>query len=170
MRRVLVIVLAAFVTTLLLASPMLGARPGPGGSSVSRTFVAPLSGAEVVPPADTLARGNAVFRLNEAEDELHFRLVVANIHNVTMAHIHLGPPGVNGPVVVWLYPMAPPPDLIEGRSSGVLATGTITADDLVGPLAGEQLSALMDWIRAGDTYVHVHTAQFPGGELRGQTR
>lgn len=170
MKRLLVVIIAVVVAILLLASPMLAARPGPGGSAVSRTFVAPLSGAEVVPPVDTLARGNAVFWLNDAGDELHYRLIVANIHNVTMAHIHLGPPGVNGPVVVWLYPPAPPPLLIEGRSSGVLATGTITPDDLVGPHEGEQLSALMDWIRAGDTYVHVHTEQFPGGELRGQIR
>jgi hypothetical protein len=52
----------------------------------------------------------------------------------------------------------------------VLATGTITAADLVGPLAGQPLSALVDAMEAGETYVNVHTSQFPAGEIRGQIR
>lgn len=68
-----------------------------------------------------------------------------------------------------------------GRTDGVLATGTITAADLVGPLAGQPLSALIDAINAGNTYVNVHTndgaaptntgpGDFPRGEVRGQVR
>jgi hypothetical protein len=56
---------------------------------------------------------------------------VANIENVTMAHIHVAPAGVNGPVVVWLYPEGPPPVTIPGRFSGVLATDTITDEDVI---------------------------------------
>lgn len=95
---------------------------------------------------------------------------VANSQNVTMAHIHLAPAGVNGPVVVWLYPDAPPAQLLPGPSSGVLAVGTITEADLVGPLAGASLADLLDAMRAGNTYVNVHTEQYPGGEVRGQIR
>jgi hypothetical protein len=123
-----------------------------------------------VPPNDSLARGQTIFRLSADGQELRYRLVVANLDNVTQAHIHLAPAGVNGPVVAWLYPLAPPAQLIPGRSSGVLATGTITEGDLVGPLAGQPLSALVDAMEAGDTYVNVHTSQFPPGEIRGQIR
>jgi hypothetical protein len=147
---------------LLLVTPVLAADGG--------NFVAPLSGAQEVPPAETLASGNAVFQLSKDGEALHYRLIVANLEDLTQAHIHLAPPGVNGPVVAWLYPSAPPPQLIEGRSSGVLATGIITESDLVGPLAGQPLSALIDEIRAGNTYVNVHTVQFPAGEIRGQIR
>ncbi|MDZ7691457.1 MAG: CHRD domain-containing protein [Balneolaceae bacterium] len=99
---------------------------------------------------------------------IDYKLIVANIDNVRMAHIHNAPAGQNGGVVVWLYPDSPPPQLIEGRFQGVLAEGTITADDLVGSLAGQSLAALIEEMRAGNTYVNVHTTQNPGGEVRGQ--
>jgi hypothetical protein len=114
-------------------------------------FVAPMDGGQEVTddPVVTRATGNAVFQLRG--DGLHYRLIVANIQNVTMAHIHLAPAGVNGPVVAWLYPDAPPAQLIPGRSSGILATGVITADDLVGPLAGATLDDLLEAMRAGNS-------------------
>ena len=87
-----------------------------------------------------------------------------------MAHIHLAPAGANGPVVAWLYPSAPPLQLIPGRYQGVLAEGTITADDLVGQLAGSALEALVEELTTANAYVNVHTSQFPGGEVRGQIR
>jgi hypothetical protein len=155
---------ALFVLLLLLA---LAGSALAGGH---RTFVAHLSGGEEVPAANTLAQGQAIFKLSADGSELHYKLIVANIENVLQAHIHVAPAGVNGPVVAWLYPDGPPPVLIEGRFSGVLAEGTITADDLVGPLAGQPLSALLDAMAAGNTYVNVHTSQYPGGEVRGQIR
>ncbi len=159
------VLLLAAVGALYAATQAFAAPP-----QQPRNFVAVLSGDEEVPPADTQARGQAKFQLSADGTELHFRLIVANIENVTMAHIHLGPRGVNGPVVAWLYPDGPPPDLIEGRFNGVLATGVITADDLVGQLAGASLEDLIDEIKAENTYVNVHTSQFPPGEVRGQIR
>ena len=131
-------------------------------------FRAHLSGGEEVPPVDTRAQGQAVFQLSRDGSELSYRLIVANIQNVTQAHIHMAPRGENGPVVAWLYPEGPPAELIPGRFNGVLATGTITADDLVGPLAGAGLEDLIEAMLAGDLYVNVHTSQFPPGEIRGQ--
>jgi hypothetical protein len=106
------------------------------------TFTAPLSGRQEVPSNDSRATGNAVFQLSKDGTELSYKLIVANIQNVTMAHIHLAPAGANGPVVLWLYPSSPPAQLIAGRSQGILAEGTVTAGNLVGPLAGQALSAL----------------------------
>lgn len=133
-----------------------------------QSFRAHLSGDEEVPAVDTRATGQTVFRLSKDGAELSYRLIVANIEDVMMAHIHLAPAGENGAVAVWLYPDGPPPQLIEGRVSGVLATGTITEADLVGPLAGGTMEDLVAELREGGAYVNVHTVANPGGEVRGQ--
>jgi hypothetical protein len=67
-----------------------------------------------------------------------------------------------------LPPAAPPPQLIEGRSSGVLGEGVITDASLVGPLAGMTLEDLLEEIMEGNAYVNVHTQQIGAGEIRGQ--
>jgi hypothetical protein len=158
------------LTTLLLLLTTLLVSAAPAAVSRPTTYVAPLSGAQEVPPNDSLARGQAVFRLSPDQTAIHYRLIVANLRDVTQAHIHLAPAGANGPVVAWLYPAGPPAQLIPGRSSGVLATGTITATDLVGPLAGQTLTALVHELEAGNAYVNVHTTKHPPGEIRGQIR
>lgn len=133
-----------------------------------RNFKAHLKGENEVPSVETNAQGQATFKLSQDGESIHYKLIVANIENVLMAHIHNAPAGQNGGVIVWLYPSSPPPQLIEGRFQGVLAEGTITADDLVGNLAGQTLEDLLGEIKAGNTYVNVHTSQNPGGEVRGQ--
>lgn len=160
---------AAIFAGLLLTALSLTAAPiGHADPPPDRNFAAALSGAQEVPPVDTAARGQITLQLSKDGTELGYRLIVANIENVTQAHLHLAPAGANGAVVAWLYPSGPPAQLIPGRSDGVLATGTITSADLVGPLAGASLSDLVAAIEAGDIYANVHTSQFPGGEIRGQ--
>jgi hypothetical protein len=145
-------------------------------AAANRNFVAHCKGDEEVPPRDTNAQGQAIFHLSEDETAIDFKLIVANIENVVAAHIHVAPAGVNGPVVAFLYG---PASAAGGRIDGVLAEGTITAANLVGPLAGHPLSDLISAMRAGNTYVNVHTndgvapadtgpGDFPGGEVRGQ--
>lgn len=87
-----------------------------------------------------------------------------DIKNVTVAHIHLGPVGVNGPVVVTLFgPLRKPRSFEQAEFTGV-----ITREDLEGPLAGRSLNTLLRKILLGKTYVNVHTVQNPDGEIRGQ--
>jgi hypothetical protein len=158
--RILIVLLSVFALTLVSVAMTQALKP--------ENFRTHLSGEEEVPAVDTRATGQAIFQLRS--DGLHYKLIVANIENVTMAHIHLAPAGANGPVVAWLYPDAPPPELIPGRFNGVLAEGVITSDDLVGPLEGQTLDDLVNEIKAGNTYVNVHTSQYPAGEVRGQIR
>jgi hypothetical protein len=147
--------------------------------AASRNFGTHLSGDNEVPVRVTNAQGEARFKLDKDGQSLHFKLNIANIENVFQAHLHLGPADDTGPIVVWLYPRQPPAQLLPGRTQGILAEGKITAADLVGPLAGQPLSALLDAIEAGQVYVNVHTndfvdppntgpGDFPGGEIRGQ--
>ena len=127
-----------------------------------------LSGDEEVPARETGGQGQAIFRVNEDGTAISYKLNVANIENVTQAHIHAAPTGSNGGIVAWLYPSAPPSQLIEGRTQGTLGEGEITAASLMGTLAGMPLSDLVTLLQNGGAYVNVHTLQFPGGEIRGQ--
>ncbi|WP_372910964.1 5'-nucleotidase C-terminal domain-containing protein [Salinigranum sp.] len=127
-----------------------------------RTVV--LTGAAEVPSVDSRGRGRATFSLNDAATELEYRLTVANIDDVTAAHVHRGGPDENGPPVATLFD-GPTTD---GRQSGVLATGRLTESDLQGPLAERPFQALVDDLEAGDAYVNVHTTAYPDGEIRGQ--
>ncbi|MCL5099199.1 MAG: CHRD domain-containing protein, partial [Candidatus Omnitrophica bacterium] len=86
----------------------------------------------------------------------------------TMAHLHLGAAGTNGDHIAWLYPPEPPPKEIPGEFNGTLADGSITADHLMGPMAGKSIADLVAKMKAGDIYVNVHTKAQPDGEIRGQ--
>jgi hypothetical protein len=175
MSRRLLVVLAASTAALTIAiASVTAASP--------RNFVTPLSGAEEFPVRETQARGVAIFQVSGDGSEVKYRLIASNIDNVVQAHIHFpAPEGVNAGIVAWLFPESGPPALTgpTGPQDGVLAVGTLTADDLTGVLAGQPLSALIDALRSGNAYVNVHTndgadppnsgpGDFPGGEIRGQ--
>ena len=152
------------------AQSELKASHGQGKQAVLN-FRAHLSGDQVVldPAVVTNATGQAIFQLSKDGTELSYKLIVANIENVRMAHIHVAPAGVNGGVAAWLYPSSPPAFLIPGKTNGILAEGVIT-DENVGPLAGNSLSGLLKLMKAEGTYVNVHTALYGGGEIRGQIK
>lgn len=152
--------LLALIMAMALTTVGTAAHAGP------TTYVAHLTGDAEVGPVETRATGQAVLRLSADGTELHYRLIVANIDDVVQSHIHVGAAGTNGPFVAFLF--GPVSDGVT--TNGVLAMGTITADDLVGPLAGKSLSALVAHLEGGTAYVNVHTVGHPGGEIRGQIR
>jgi hypothetical protein len=121
-----------------------------------KTFVAVLSTDEEVPPcalADNSARGSAVFHvLDEATGLVRYKLVANNIPgNTTVAHIHVGPKGVAGPVVQAL-PFTP------GEENGVIGKGTFTNKALLEAMQADPQAF----------YVNVHSTACPSGAIRGQ--
>jgi hypothetical protein len=141
-------------------------------------FVAHLAGRGEVPPRDTRAQGQAIFKLNDAETALDYKLIAANIDNVVAAHIHCGTALVVGPVGVTLFGPAPPNG---GRFQGILAQGTKTAPDPGNDCGWTTLQQVVTAMRSGNTYANIHTndgvaptntgpGDFPGGEIRGQIR
>lgn len=136
----------------------------------SHMIAAPLKGENERPtPNDSKGNGVAQFQLSPDEMELHYKLVVSNIENVTQSHIHIGGAEAAGPVVVFLYGFNP-----AGTSeNGVLAEGTITQADLIPrPAIGftGTMPELVAAMRSGNAYVNVHTIQIPAGEIRDQVR
>jgi hypothetical protein len=49
-----------------------------------------------------------------------------------------------------------------------MGNGKITSADLQGPLAGKQMSDLVNIMKNGGAYVNVHSQQNQNGEIRGQ--
>ena len=157
-RRVLFLALMLLATASLIHTTLATEQ------SEQSHFVAVLKGQNQVPPVETHAQGVFLATLSPDGSQLTFKLHVANIEEVTASHIHVGASDTNGPVVAFLFSTESP----TGRVDGPLSTGTITAANLVGPLHGESLSALIDAINKGEAYVNVHTTVNPGGEIRGQ--
>ena len=147
---------------------MAGALVAAGATTVvakSGNFRTHLSGDEEVPAVVTGAQGQATFKLSADGQSITYKLNVANIEDVTQAHIHVGAQGVNGPIVAFLFGLVPDPGVdVNGR----LASGSIDAGDLIGPLAGHLLGDLMAAVESGGAYVNVHTVAHRGGEIRGQ--
>lgn len=140
------------------------------GAGPVANFVTSLKGREEVPPVDTNATGMAKFQLSEDGTELDYKVVASNIQGVTQAHIHCGAPGVNGPVVIFLFGFDP----VGVDSNGILAQGTLTTDGLIPrpdspecPGGIADFEDLIDRLRSGGAYANVHTLLNPGGEIRG---
>ena len=141
-------------------------------TAAATTFSAALSPANSVPPLSTPASGNAVFTLSADGNSLTFTLTVAGILNPQAAHIHMGDAATNGPVIVPLFPLgsfAVQPETAT-PFGGTLSSGTITAADFKGSLAGKTMADLIAAIKAGDAYINVHTLVYPAGEMRGQIK
>ena len=154
-----------FVTLLVMVAllTIVGSALASGSSTVFRT---PLSGAASGSGSD--AHGNAVFMFKDDGSSMKYKLVINGLDNVLMAHIHVAEtPGGNGPIVLWLYPDAPPPSLIPGTFNGLLGSRTVTSADLTGAVGIASFADLVTAIDQGLAYVNVHTTAFPGGEIRG---
>lgn len=129
-------------------------------------FTVELSGNEEVPPVQTDAKGSAEFTAPHF-DNIGYSVNVSNIDKVTMAHIHSGKIGENGPIVVTLFKTeTPSTEPINGN----LVSGNITNAKLEGPMAGKTLIDLTKSMELGETYVNVHTEEHPNGEIRGQIK
>jgi hypothetical protein len=133
-----------------------------GGEGDKQKFTAHLFGDQQVPPVQTNASGIAWFK--PMQDNVWFNITITDIQGITMAHIHSGKQGENGPPIVPLYK----PDKPSGPIVGVLAKGNITADTFKGPMAGKPISDLITAMQNGETYVNIHTQKHPDGEIRGQ--
>jgi hypothetical protein len=115
-------------------------------ASAQVTLTAQLTGAQETPPTTSTGNGLAVFTLDASRTHLSYDVVISGLSNVTAAHIHLGAPGVPGPIEI---------GLADGPFTHLTGSATVP-------------EGLSNSILAGDTYINVHTAANPGGEIRGQ--
>ena len=153
--------LAAFILSMTLAG-----TPGLADDDDELEFKADLTGAEEVPPVDTDTTGEAEFEVNWAQTEIEFELEVEDGVDILAkpgAHIHCAPAGENGPIVAFLAS-----DVPGGFDGEVEIKATLTDANIVNDACGTTIAALVQSMRDGNTYVNVHSAANPGGEIRGQ--
>ena len=114
------------------------------------TLEATLDTAQEVPaPSGTLpgAGGSATFEYDETDKSIAYVVTVTNLTGPAIAaHIHQAAPGTPGPIRI-----------------------TLAQDELAGGAPALPVPAdLVDPLFDGGTYVNVHTATNPDGEVRGQ--
>ncbi len=136
---------AGFVTLTLAGCGQL--RP----SQKIQIFEASLSAGQEVPPAASSASGAAEVQFNENTNKLTWKVTYTGLSGpATAGHIH-------GPAAV-------------GQNAGVVIpfAANLTAQ----PVTGETTITPAQYadLAAGLYYVNIHTARFPGGEVRGQLR
>lgn len=128
-----------------------------------------------VPSVLTKSSGSFKAEIND-DGTISFSLSYANMSSaVTQAHIHFGASRTNGGVMVFLCGGAKPSCPASGTVTGTLTSADVsvlpaTNGDSVIPqgIQPGDLAGMLEAIRSGNTYVNVHTATFPNGEIRGQ--
>ena len=169
--------LAAAVALLAVLGIMTSASAYDDGAQANRSFRAELKGYTEVPSVSTTASGELRLRISRDETEIDFELTYEGIEggNVSAAHIHVGQRGVNGGVSAFFCGAPRPPCPTPSTTVSGPVKGTIKAADVIGPAGPQQVPAgaldeLIAAIRAGVTYVNVHSMVSPGGEIRGQIK
>jgi hypothetical protein len=153
------------------------------GGHRSRDLRAELRAGNEVPIVSSPATGR--FRARVAEDGMSFDYWLdyeGFEGTVTQSHIHIAQKFASGGISVWLCQTAtnPAPATVAAQTpmcgepggEDFEATGTISAEDVIGP-TGQAVPAmsfaeLLRLIRSGNAYVNVHSTSAPGGEVRGQ--
>ena len=147
---------ACAVSTIILLGSALSAS--------AQSLTALLSGGEETPVVLTGAHGTVQVGVDTTSRELSITLNVFNLPTASSAgHIHVGPRGIAGPVVLD-FPQ------IAGRTGDFALTLRVgQANFRARPEIG--INTLDDAIQAilgGNAYVNIHTATNPAGEIRGQ--
>ena len=141
-----------------------------------------LTGYQEVPSVSTTGNGSFTARISNDESRIDWELSYSDLEGaVQQAHIHIGNVGVNGGITVFLctnlgngpagtQPCPAPPATISGTIVAADVSPNIPATLAArnqGLNTGE-IDELIRAIRAGATYVNVHSTTWPGGEIRSQ--
>jgi len=130
-------------------------------------FRSVLRGRNEVPSVRTRTFGAASAALLEQGTVLEVLASIVRLPSdveITLAHLHLGAEGENGPVIANLLAENP----VDDSTSIRRINASLESSDLLGPLSGQTLSDLVRAIQEERVYVNIHTDRNPAGEVRGQ--
>jgi hypothetical protein len=156
-----------------LMAAVIGVLAIVGMADAAGVFGAALSGGEEVPPVTTDTSGRVRIVFNDDDTAAEFQLQVSQGVGITVAHIHCGPAGVNGPIVVFLAGSNPQGYNVDAIFPWIFGA-TVTDSSVIPrttsecPIAIANLRDVIALIRAGNAYANVHSVANPGGVIRGQ--
>ncbi|SCL34600.1 CHRD domain-containing protein [Micromonospora rhizosphaerae] len=135
-----------------------------------------LTGYSETPVAlSTTGDGQVRVQIDEGLQEISYELSYTGLEGtVTQAHIHLGSPSQSGGISVFLCSNLGngPAGTQACPPAPATISGTLRPADVIGPagqgIAAGEFAELINAIRAGSTYVNVHSTKYPGGEIRSQ--
>lgn len=130
-------------------------------------FTATLNGDSEAPSSP--GSGYATVDFNTALTQVTYTLNFSNLSSdATMSHIHFGAPGTSGPILIWFFPptLMPTPTSPSGSYSGTWTPADLSAQSTDPAIT--TFAELLNAAKTGDTYVNVHSVNFPNGEIRGQ--
>ena len=143
-----------------------------GGSRGPRRVAAELNGYQEVNSISTTGGGSFTASIDDDNQLITYELNYSALEGATttQAHIHFAQRSVNGAVTAFLCGGGDKPPCPPGEGT---VTDIIDAADVLPavPDRGIEAGAFEEFvqaIRAGHTYVNVHTDKWPGGEIRGQ--
>jgi hypothetical protein len=169
-------------TAIVLCLPVLAAASAAALPRDFKLIKELLTGYEEVPSVSTGASGQFTARIRQHESQIEWELSYSELEGtIQQAHIHLGNVGVNGGITVFLctnlgngpagiQPCPAPPATISGTILAADVSPAIPATLAArtqGLNTGE-IEELISAMRAGATYVNVHSTAWPGGEIRSQ--
>ena|SRR5437870_56872 len=137
------------------------------------TYRARLSGFGEVPPKLVDGTGKFTGTLSDDKTSISWTLTWSGLTGpAAAAHIHFGQPQNVGSVVVFFCGGGGRPACPDGPGHSGTVTGTWTAADILavpsqGVTAGD-FAGFLRILGVNLGYANIHTAQFPGGEIRGQ--
>src|SRR5688500_12944826 len=121
-------------------------------SALAQSLGAVLTGAEEAPgPGDPEGFGSATVTFNAERTQITITTRVGGLSSVTAGHIHIGPDGAPGPVVVGFVSASMP--FVNGQPVTLPIDPALANDILENPHG---------------YYINLHNAQFPDGAIRGQ--
>ena len=120
------------------------------------------SSAFETPPIATAGVATATCVLNRISGEIACTARVHNIVDLTAAHIHVGGPGVSGPVMIDI------PGIPLRSSDDFALSWTWTSSNLtLRPAQGVlKMADVFEACSSGNCYLNFHSSANPGGEVR----
>ena len=147
---------------------VVGTSSAHGGAVVTTTLL----GSKETPPNASTATGSAGVGLinnNTLDVSETFAGLIGG--PATAAHIHCcAPPGVAAPVAVPLpnFPAATSGQYLNSFDLSMAGTYTAAFIAAHGGTVASAQAAFIAALKTGQTYVNIHDATYPGGEIRGQ--